>query len=198
MFAASLVGEFGFFGKIPALGDFVTRSLPRDQVGLVDEWMQQGLHTLRGISEQWLDSYLVAPVWQFVLPAGIWSPAPLCGALMPSVDRVGRYFPLIAFAPIGEDPLMEATVLWRRMSRLALLLPGVLHQQLEAEATLNLLQDPAGNDAEDWRRILSLDSFNPRSDKSIWWSERTQYSALREINHRGKPDTELFLRLFGY
>lgn len=198
MFAASVVGEFGFFGKIPALGDFVTRSLPRDQVTLADAWMQHGLHTLRTISESWMDSYLVAPVWQFVLPAGIWSTAPLCGILMPSVDRVGRYFPLMAWAAIGVDPLAEASVLWRRMSRIALQLPAVLHQQLDAETTLLLLQDAQINEAEDWRRILSLDDFNAYGDKSIWWSERTQYSPLREVNHRGKPDADLFLRLFGH
>ena len=198
MFAASVIAEFGFFGKIPALGDFVTRSLPREQVGLADEWMQHGLFTLRSISEAWMDSYLVAPVWQFVLPAGIWSPAPLCGVLMPSVDRVGRYFPVIAFAPIALDPLAEATLLWRRMSRIAQVMPGVLHQQLDAEAALALLQDPAINDAEEWRRILSLDDFNAYGDKSIWWSERTQYMPLREVNHRGKPDSDLFLRLFGH
>ena len=46
--------------------------------------------------------------------------------------------------------------------------------------------------------ILSLADFNPAGNRSIWWSERTQYMPLREYLHRGKPDTDLFLRLFGH
>ncbi|HSX61358.1 MAG TPA: type VI secretion system-associated protein TagF [Tahibacter sp.] len=198
MGGVNLVGEFGFYGKIPALGDFVTRSLPREQVGVVDEWMQEGLFALRSISENWLDSYLVAPVWQFVLPTGIWAAAPLCGLLMPSVDRVGRYFPLFACAPLAAMTNGDAGTPWRRMSRLAQDLPRVLHEQLDAETSLQLVQDPAQNLAEDWRGIISLADFNPAGSRSIWWSERTHYMPLREYQHRGRPDTELFLRLFGH
>lgn len=198
MFGAALTGEFGFYGKIPALGDFVTRSLPREQVVVVDEWMQEGLFALRSISEQWLDSYLVAPVWQFMLPAGMWSVAPLCGLLMPSVDRVGRYFPFFTCATLNTAAGSDPHTLWRGMSRLALELPRVLHEQLDAEAVLQILQDPTINTAEDWRSIVSLSDFNAQSNKSFWWSERTHYMPLREYHHRGKPDTELFLRLFGH
>lgn len=195
---AALASEFGFYGKIPALGDFVTRSLLREQVGVVDEWMQQGLFALRSISEQWLDSYLVSPVWQFALPAGIWSATPLCGLLMPSVDRVGRYFPFFTCANLHTAGESDATAVWRRMSRIALDLPRVLHEQLDAETSLQLLQNPAINTAEDWRGIVSLADFNAYGNRSIWWSERTQYMTLREYQHRGRPDTELFLRLFGH
>ena len=198
MSGVGLVGEFGFYGKIPSLGDFVTRSLPRDQIGVVDEWMQEGLFALRSISESWLDSYLVSPVWQFVLPAGMWSAAPLCGLLMPSVDRVGRYFPFFTCAPMSALANGDAGTLWRRMSRLARDLPRVLHDQLDAEASLLLVQDPTPNTAEDWRGILSLADFNAAGTRSIWWSERTHHMPLREYQHRGKPDTELFLRLFGH
>jgi len=198
MSGLGLVGEFGFYGKIPALGDFVTRSLPREQTSVVDEWMQEGLFALRSITENWLDSYLVAPVWQFALPAGMWSAAPLCGLLMPSVDRVGRYFPFFTCAPASAGANGDAGTLWRRMSRLAQDLPRVLHEQLDAESSLLLVQDPTPNIAEDWRGIVSLDDFNPAGTRSIWWSERTQYMPLREYQHRGKPDTELFLRLFGH
>lgn len=195
---AAVAGEFGFYGKIPALGDFVTRSLPREQVAIVDEWMQEGLFALRSVSEHWLDSYLVAPVWQFMLPAGMWSAAPLCGLLMPSVDRVGRYFPFFTCATLNTAADTDWHTLWRGMSRRALELPRVLHEQLDAETALQIVQDPVINTAEDWRSIVSLSGFNAQSDKSFWWSERTQYTPLREYHHRGKPDTELFLRLFGH
>lgn len=194
----ALVGEFGFYGKMPSLGDFVTRSLPRDQVGVVDEWMQEGLFALRSITDSWLDSYLVAPVWQFVLPAGVWAAVPLCGVLMPSVDRVGRYFPFFTGAPLSTVANGDAGTLWRRLSRLAQDLPRVLHEQLDPEATLQLVQDPTQNLSPEWRGIVSLADFDPAGTRSYWWSERTQYTPLREYHHRGKPDTELFLRLFGH
>lgn len=198
MGGVALVGEFGFYGKIPALGDFVARGLPRDQIGAVDEWTQQGLFALRAAAEGWLDSYLVSPVWQFVLPSGFWAPTPLCGLLMPSVDRVGRYFPFFTCAPLAAVSNGDAATPWRRLSRMAHDLPRVLHEQLDAETSLQLVQDPAPNPAEDWRGILSLADFNPTGTRSIWWSERTQHMPLREYQHRGRPDNELFLRLFGY
>ncbi len=61
-----------------------------------------------------------------------------------------------------------------------------------------MLPDPAINTAEDWRNIVSLSAFNAHSNRSFWWSERTHYMPLREYHHRGKPDTDLFLRLFGH
>jgi hypothetical protein len=123
---------------------------------------------------------------------------PLCGLLMPSVDRVGRYFPFFTCAPLSAVANGDAGTLWRRLSRLALDLPRVLHEQLDAEASIQLVQDPTENLAPEWRGIVSLADFNPTGNKSIWWSERTHYMTLREYHHRGKPDTELFLRLFGH
>ena len=66
------IAEIGFFGKLPALGDFVSRELSRAQVKCIDDWMQLGLRELQSASELWLQAYLVTPVWQFLLPRGEW------------------------------------------------------------------------------------------------------------------------------
>ncbi len=83
----------GIFGKLPWLGDFVTRRLPHSFVEPWDDWLQRGMAATReALGDGWLDSFLTAPVWRFLLPAGSAGPA-MAGVLMPSVDRVGRYFP---------------------------------------------------------------------------------------------------------
>ena len=43
---------------------------------------------------RWLPAFLDAPVWRFALPPGACGDGAALGLLMPSVDRVGRYFPL--------------------------------------------------------------------------------------------------------
>ncbi|WP_342238651.1 type VI secretion system-associated protein TagF [Inquilinus sp. OTU3971] len=104
-------GGPGVFGKLPWLGDFVTRRLPRSFVEPWDDWLQRGMVATReALGDGWLDSFLTAPVWRFLLPAGSAGPA-MAGLLMPSVDRVGRYFPLTLASPLGADPGPEAPLL---------------------------------------------------------------------------------------
>jgi type VI secretion system protein ImpM len=85
----------GFYGKVPARGDFVSRRLDKGFVDVWDPWLQQGLAASRGsLGEAWLELYLNGPVWRFVLSAGVVGPDGVAGIMMPSVDKVGRYFPL--------------------------------------------------------------------------------------------------------
>jgi type VI secretion system protein ImpM len=73
----------------------VTRRLPRSFVGPWDSWLQDVVGGSRArMGEAWLDAYLTSPIWRFVLPAGLCGEGAAAGVLMPSVDRVGRYFPL--------------------------------------------------------------------------------------------------------
>ena len=100
----------GFHGKVPRKGDFVTHRLPAGFVEPFDRWLQAGLEASRHtLGARWLDTYLVAPVWHFVLSAGVCGGAPAIGLWMPSVDRVGRYFPLVLAATM-PDCLFPAAV----------------------------------------------------------------------------------------
>jgi type VI secretion system protein ImpM len=94
----------GWYGKLPALGDFASRRLAVDVVEGLDRWLAGSLDAWRGDDPQWLDAYLSAPVSRFVLGAGLpFAGTHGCaGVLMPSVDRVGRYFPLVIFAHRGR------------------------------------------------------------------------------------------------
>jgi type VI secretion system protein ImpM len=94
----------GFYGKLPELGDFVNRRLPRPFMDRWDEWLQNAIAvSRRQLGDAWLNLYLSGPVWRFILSGGLCSEQPWCGLLMPSVDRVGRYFPLTIAAPLPLD-----------------------------------------------------------------------------------------------
>jgi len=87
--------ELGFYGKLPSLGDFASRRLPQDFISSWDKWLQSSLATSREIlGEQWLHHYLTSPIWRFALSPGLVGKDAWVGIVMPSVDRVGRYFPL--------------------------------------------------------------------------------------------------------
>src|SRR5690242_17623822 len=85
----------GFFGKIPSRGDFVRAGLPGGFVRPWDEWLQLVMAGSRvRLGSDWLPAWMEAPVWRFLLPAGICGPDPVLGVWMPSVDLAGRHFPL--------------------------------------------------------------------------------------------------------
>jgi type VI secretion system protein ImpM len=85
----------GWYGKIPSLGDFASRRLPPEFVSAWDGWLQEVLHAARDVlGEGWLPQYLTTPIWRFALLPGLAGRSGWAGVLMPSVDRVGRYFPL--------------------------------------------------------------------------------------------------------
>lgn len=99
----------GWFGKLPMLGDFASRRLPDAFIRPWDDWLQPGLAAAKeSIGERWLDLYLTFPVWRFVMPAGLVGDAGWIGVFLPSVDRVGRCFPLTICEPVSRDTLEAA------------------------------------------------------------------------------------------
>src|SRR5208283_2522125 len=92
----------GIFGKLPARGDFVRLGLPRDFVDQWNDWLSAVMSATREqAGDAWLPAFLEAPVWRFVLPAGLCGTGAVLGLTMPSVDRAGRSFPL-TLAAVGK------------------------------------------------------------------------------------------------
>lgn len=88
----------GFFGKMPATGDFVSRGLAGEFVRAWDPWISTHLVPMQ-----------TAGVWaggtslRFLLgPAAM---GPMAGVILPSADRIGRRFPLTLAAPLAPAPL---------------------------------------------------------------------------------------------
>ncbi|CAN5674946.1 hypothetical protein BH18ACI5_BH18ACI5_16390 [soil metagenome] len=102
----------GFYGKLPSHGDFLRRRVSDAFVGRWDGWLQQSMSDSHStLGERWLDVYLTSPVWRFVFAAGACGPASVIGLMAPSVDRVGRHFPLtiVAELPPHVDCAAAAT-----------------------------------------------------------------------------------------
>ncbi|TPI25091.1 type VI secretion system-associated protein TagF [Mesorhizobium sp. B3-2-1] len=100
MSAADLILP-GFYGKMPATGDFVTRRLPADFVRSWDRWLAQHIVPLLGV-EAWPQDmslrFLAGPIF-FGASAGI---------VLKSADRVGRQFPLSVVVRLDDAPLKLA------------------------------------------------------------------------------------------
>jgi len=104
--------EIGFYGKLPSHGDFLRRRVSDAFVGVWDPWLQECVSASReALGEDWLDVYLTSPAWRFGCAPGICGPAPVVGLMVPSVDRVGRYFPLtlVAELPGGASVVAAAS-----------------------------------------------------------------------------------------
>ena len=97
------INKLGYYGKVPTHGDFVSKGLPRSFIDPWDLWLQEAILTSRQqLGEQWLDYYLTSPLYRFVLSPGICGETGWLGILMPSVDKVGRYYPMTISQMIDE------------------------------------------------------------------------------------------------
>jgi type VI secretion system protein ImpM len=122
----NLKNKPGFYGKIPARGDFVSKGLTHSFLATWDQWLQSALITSKEqLGDQWLDFYLTGPIWHFVLSAGICDRNVWAGILMPSVDAVGRYFPFTVATAVNPNKhpaeILQSAIRWfEQMERLAL------------------------------------------------------------------------------
>jgi type VI secretion system protein ImpM len=134
----------GLYGKIPVRGDFVTRRLKAGFVDTWDKWLQDALSTSKAqLGDQWLDIYLTSPIWHFVLSPGICGATSWAGILTPSVDKVGRYFPLTFAVPVGphrsaSEIFINAADWFERLEQLAL---SVLEENLDLAELDSKLQE---------------------------------------------------------
>ena len=88
----------GLFGKLPAKRDFVAIYAPRPWLDAWEPWMQAGISaSQQAMRDGWRDAFLTTPIWRFWLGAEICGMT-VMGAFMPSLDGVGRYYPLTVFA----------------------------------------------------------------------------------------------------
>ena len=106
----------GLFGKLPAKRDFVAANAPRRFLEAWEPWLQGSLATAKQtLGADWGEVYNRAPLWRFWLGANFCGQA-VIGAWTPSVDGVGRAFPLTIFA--GESdmslppPELESNDAW--------------------------------------------------------------------------------------
>lgn len=134
-------GGFAAFGKMPDVGDFFRLNAPTSFVRTWDEWLQQLVLAAKENYGSGFDAlYMSAPIWRFTLAPALAGPSKIMGVLMPSVDRVGRRFPLTLMVPLDTpgppavDHLREGP-LFERLEDIALstLEDGMSKDRLEAD-----------------------------------------------------------------
>ncbi len=101
----------GFYGKLAGRGDFIHRGLSPSFIERWDAWLSAGMATSQAaLGAAWLDAYLVSPLWRFAVAPGLLGNEAVVGVMMPSVDRVGRYFPLTIALQLEAETDMGALV----------------------------------------------------------------------------------------
>lgn len=127
----------GCYGKIPALGDFLSRNLPAAFVEAWDSWLRRAMAACaRGGDDGWSDRYLSAPIWRFLLAPGAMGETGRAGVLVPSVDRIGRCFPLTIATdiPDGMAPTDMLDAWADGFERAEIVAIGTIGRALEPEA----------------------------------------------------------------
>ncbi|MCM8857792.1 MAG: type VI secretion system-associated protein TagF [Candidatus Thiodiazotropha sp.] len=173
----------GFYGKIPSLGDFVTRRLPRGFIAPWETWMQEAITNSREqLGDFWLENYLTSPLWRFALTPGICGEHGWAGVLMPSVDRVGRYYPFTLAAKLDPKSnlflFMEESEAWfARMESLALscLEDGFQMESLEQQLRSVGVPNPEREELPIQTEIASTPLNN------AWHTHLDDQSSLRTI-----------------
>ncbi len=103
-----MAAGFGYFGKFPALGDFVRGGVSRRFVEAWDRFLQEGfLASREALGDAWRAAYQTAPIWRFALGENVIGGGPYYGVMMPSQDAVGRLFPLTLVAAGPPPPLND-------------------------------------------------------------------------------------------
>lgn len=91
-----LTQALGWYGKMPAAGDFIHRRLEQQTIHWWHRWLSQGLMDGRqAYAHTVVDAYMRSPIWNFVMPANQGLNVVQMGCIAPSRDRVGRLYPLL-------------------------------------------------------------------------------------------------------
>ena len=197
----------GFYGKLASRGDFVSRGLPQSFIGPWDSWLAAGLLASQAsLGERWLDAYLVSPLWRFLVAPGVCGPDAAAGVVMPSIDRVGRYFPLTV-AVLLEPDADPASVIggaddW--FERVENLLLSTLNVEASFEAfgaELESLGSPTAVPRTPSGRFASLHRFDATDPQqrmsalaesacegmSLWWGQGSERIAPGLMRCQGLP-----------
>lgn len=201
----------GWYGKLPSLGDFASRRLPAAFVEAWDDWLARGLAAWRDADPGWIEAYLAAPTWCFVIGprvlrvrGGPSADGPAwAGVLMPSVDRVGRYFPLTVAQPQWQLNAAAAPHLAHWLQHAAARAVDALHEDWSAERFDEALADlgdltwplPVA-DAGLSELGAALDRIAGSGDGTAWWLPVAHGDrALRQT--AALPSGAEFVRLLG-
>jgi type VI secretion-associated protein, BMA_A0400 family len=216
----------GYFGKLPASGDFVVRGLPKELSDHLYVWFSNGMLALeRYDPAEWQHAYLVTPVWHFIFNRGVWGSQALQGCIAPSIDKVGRYSPLAivrsfestyireVLPPVDSwlyqvDASLRRSISEQVPAEEILSSVDILFSQRQIQTNaqsaatilneLGIVDEVMPDTRKRWFSWPDLpQSFLDRSHRCFWWAEPSPKQPPRQVIHSGKPDEDLFRLLFG-
>ncbi|MAD44712.1 MAG: type VI secretion system-associated protein TagF [Oceanospirillaceae bacterium] len=215
--------QTGLFGKLPAHGDFISRRLPQGFISVWDGWLQCSVAGSQELlPDGWLDYFLTSPIWRFAIRAGAIDDSAWAGVLLPSVDSVGRYFPLTLVRPFpkNQDVLSLVADQMEWYEAMEVVAVAALQEQLDADQVLQRIDEAervfssVGTDAKDVARAdylangsLFLSGNNLASQfmalaktltdfdgsMSIWTSAATEVAAGQTLIRKGLPDPREYM-----
>jgi type VI secretion system protein ImpM len=194
----------GWFGKMAMLGDFASRRLPQDFVDACDAWLARGVEQSRAqLGERWLDVYLTGPIWRFAWAPGVVDARWWIGVMMPSVDKVGRYFPLLIARSTTALPdtasglsALEAWYAHLSATALGTLRPGATLEDFESTLARAPAREegapvgtaitsplpgrvrhtlPGAASLQTWAQgLLAGDALQRFAGQSLWWPDHAE------------------------
>lgn len=194
--------NLGLFGKLPAKRDYISHGVDRQFLELWEPWVQGAIAASRDqMRDGWLPAYMNAPIWRFWLGASLCGET-VAGAVMPSVDGVGRYFPLSLIAK-GIDmapPPLDAQDAWYDAAEHVLL--DALEEGREFETTLEALRamprpalpTPRSTEAA-FAAIRHEAEPDFHTTLSCWWVRPHPGGEVRAMMRRGMPGPYDFIEM---
>lgn len=176
----------GFYGKLPARGDFIRVGLTHAFTDPWDDWLRIAIAGSRErMGEDWLPAYLESPIWRFTLPAGLCGTQPVVGLMLPSVDKAGRYFPLTfaALCDAGSD-----TEAW--LDRCEEAGFAALEQDLSPDAIAAMI-------APSPTVLRDRDRTDAENHESVWWTQGSPRVSASRLVLPGLPDAAVYAAMLG-
>ena len=163
----------GWLGKLACLGDFASRRLAPEFTQACDAWLAGGLEASRAqLGEHWLEVYLTSPLWRFAWAPGVLDERWWFGVMMPSVDRVGRYFPLLIAQACAEAPRSSNDL--DRLDRWFTQLAEAALATLQPDATLERFES-ALTATPPWQVPAPPCSAQPVIGAAKQWPDRSRH-----------------------
>lgn len=171
----------GFYGKLPARGDFLRRGLSRPVAQAWDDWVERVLPAARcALGGDWSDSWKALRPWRFRLAPGLCGEALLSGVWLASCDRIGRPFPLLLAAQgvMLRDGFLDTAeaLAWE-----------AIHGTVAPDDLIAALRNPA----QLWRLPDQTAITAPDSGQTRWWRGGRR-SPDEYLETRGWPDAAVF------
>lgn len=213
----------GFLGKIPTHGDFVYRNVPEEYRDHWIKWLSGSLAISQDVlKEDWLDVFLTSPVWKFGILEDATISKNILGVMIPSVDRVGRYFPFITFLYLPSPFKVSFVDFTKWIYNLERLTLGVLSDgfklekyiddlfELEAEVLENIISREENSENEFYSTYFESCSKNQdlvspfmfinnryiqKNNEMYWWTKGSDRVNPCAIHTFGYPNEKEYTRL---